>query len=302
MEILIADDTPTVTAGVKHFLEADGHHVLSVEHPAEAEALFLASSWDVLILGFLAGAQQAVCAGHLQRILELDRSVPILVLSPVDDQHLETGVRNLGADGFISISAQAVEFGLAVRALSAGASWFQPPPRPGTLLTPRQLEVIQALSSFESHKVASANLRMSLTTFERHLVEARERLGVGSTLRLLAEAERRRLLTLPPESLRGQPPPGSGAAGQRGSGAAGPKVRSNRPIGNFSPRLDAPTPSLPRLSHPTPARNTPADPAPMAATQDPAATPTAHRRSPAGLHPASRPPPAERRGLRPSTP
>jgi len=39
MEILIADDTPAVTAGVKHFLEADGQQVESTTDPVVSRKL-----------------------------------------------------------------------------------------------------------------------------------------------------------------------------------------------------------------------------------------------------------------------
>ncbi|MDZ4675087.1 MAG: hypothetical protein SGI84_11580, partial [Gemmatimonadota bacterium] len=78
MAILLTDDSPVVIAGIRHFLEADGQQVESTTDPAHAKALLLASDWEALILGFLAGNHQAGGVSHLQRMLELDRGVPIL--------------------------------------------------------------------------------------------------------------------------------------------------------------------------------------------------------------------------------
>jgi DNA-binding NarL/FixJ family response regulator len=81
----------------------------------------------LVILSLMQGNQARI--GTLKVLLELVRTVPVIVLASVDDVDLARTVLRLGAKGYVpvtkgfEIAIEAVRFVLGGRGLSAGRAW-----------------------------------------------------------------------------------------------------------------------------------------------------------------------------------
>ncbi len=201
MMLLLGDDLPLLVHGLSLQLESAGFVVRKASTPEGVLAEIGSCPPDALLLGFFAGGVTAPCFQLLMAIREHAPALPVLVIAPVDDVHLELAARNLGARGFLTMATAPRELYTGVQAVLGGQSCFRPLPSPRSVLTPRQLEVLQAAVRSGSHKVAGNDLGLSLRTVEHHLAKARKRLGIKYTHILIPTALERRLLSIPPSAL-----------------------------------------------------------------------------------------------------
>jgi two-component system nitrate/nitrite response regulator NarL len=130
-----------------------------------------------------------------------------LFLSAYFDQEIVYRALAAGAAGYLSKDARGNEIADAVVAVARGETVLgrdiqaavaqrirQTAERTGPVLTRREREVLQLISSGLSAPEAARRLNLSTTTVKTHLQRVYEKLGVSDRAAAVAEAMRRQLL------------------------------------------------------------------------------------------------------------
>lgn len=209
--VLIADDHPMVRRALSEaLLESFGATFEVLEAgsvPAAREALS-ANNIDLLLLDLsMPGMGGALSLKALRADFP---SVPILVVSAMEEPLVVRQAMEFGASGFLPKSAPFSAIGEAVRAVLAGDLWF-----PATLgegvepadeqlaariaeLTPQQHRVFVLLAQGKLNKEIAFELEVTEATVKAHVSQILHKLGVHSRTQAALVAQR---LTNPASSL-----------------------------------------------------------------------------------------------------
>jgi two-component system, NarL family, invasion response regulator UvrY len=205
MRILLVDDHVVVRAGVRRLLATEvGVSILEAESSEEALDLCRREWPDLIVLDLnLTGASGLEL---LRRLIQLDKSAKILILSMHSEPVYAARALQAGARGYISKSAGAEEFVDAVRQVGKGGHYIEREiaaelaigkfckKDPLDQLTTREIDILRLLGEGKSYAQIAAALGVSYKTVANSSSMLREKLAVESTadlIRLSVESRRK---------------------------------------------------------------------------------------------------------------
>jgi DNA-binding NarL/FixJ family response regulator len=201
--VLIADDHPMVRRALSEALiEAfDASFELLEAGSVQALRAHLAKDRvDLLLLDlYMPGMDGALSLSALRADFP---SVPILVVSAVEDPLIVRQTLEFGASGFLPKSAPFGTIGQAVRAVLAGDLWFPESlnhvaePKDAELvariaeLTPQQHRVFMLIARGKLNKEIAFELSVHEGTVKAHVTQILQKLGVHSRTQAALVAQR----------------------------------------------------------------------------------------------------------------
>jgi DNA-binding NarL/FixJ family response regulator len=217
IRVLIVDDHPIVRSGLVGLLgiEADMEIVGEAGDGEEALARVAVLSPDVVLMDLRMPRLDGV--GATARITADFPSSRVLVLTTYDtDADIILAVE-AGASGYLLKDTPRLQLVEAVRAAARGETVLAPPvaarlmsrlrspapasaPEAANLLTPREVEVLRAVSRGLSNADIGRALFIAEATVKTHLLRAFAKLGVDDRTRAVTAAMERGIL--PPPTLR----------------------------------------------------------------------------------------------------
>lgn len=209
IRILLADDHPVVRDGLVAILstQPDFEVVGEAGDGRETVARVRALQPDVLLLDLEMPGQDGVAA--LRELSAAGSRVRVIVFTAFDtDERIVTAVQ-AGAHGYLLKGVPRQELFNAIRVVHAGGSLLQPvvasklmrhvsrEPEPAAeLLTPRELEVLQALALGLQNKEIAARLVISERTVKFHVSAILAKLNAGNRTEAVTIAAQRGLIDL----------------------------------------------------------------------------------------------------------
>jgi len=190
VRIVLADDQLLIRAGIRALVEtlpgyrieaecADGHEAIEAIRRLQPDVVLL----DIAMPG-PSGIDVA------RTIRRSDPDTRILVLSSIDRPDIIDQALDAGVNGYLLKDFVLGELQLALETVLSGQSFLSPkiqemplPPGPGsnangTLLTPRQTEILRLVASGRTTKEIARDLGISPKTVEFHRSRLMERIGV----------------------------------------------------------------------------------------------------------------------------
>jgi DNA-binding NarL/FixJ family response regulator len=216
IRVLIVDDHPVVRSGLVGLLDVEADMVIVGEAAdgEEAVARVAALSPDVVLMDLRMPGLDGV--GATARITAEFPSSRVLVLTTYDTDADIIRAVEAGATGYLLKDTPRVQLVEAVRAAARGETVLAPPvaarlvsrlrspavpaPAAAPLLTPREVEVLRAVSQGLSNAEIGRQLFIGEATVKTHLLRAFAKLGVDDRTRAVTAAMERGIL--PPPALR----------------------------------------------------------------------------------------------------
>lgn len=200
---LLADDHPALVVALSDFLERSGIDVVAIARDgAEAVELAQAESPDVALVDYrmprLAGTEL------IEGIRSAAPGTKVVVYTAEMGDSLARDALGAGASGVVLKEAPLVDILRAVDTALQGRTYVDPalagqallnPRAGGTLLTPRERQVLELLAEGLSHEEIGGRLGISGETVRTHLQKASERLGAGTRTQAVATALRLGLIS-----------------------------------------------------------------------------------------------------------
>jgi len=167
----------------------DSFEVLEAGSVASAREALSTSSVDLLLLDLSMPGMDG--ARSLQALRTDFPSVPILVVSAIEEPQVMRQTMELGAAGFLPKSSPFSTITDAVRAVLAGELWFpqlaaSAPAHDNSLpariaeLTPQQRVVLELVCQGLHNKEIATELRVTEATIKAHVTQILHKLGVRS--------------------------------------------------------------------------------------------------------------------------
>lgn len=101
MKILVCEDQDSIRHMIETLVSASGHEVVAVENGPKAVEAALAARFDVLLLDLmLPGGLDGFAVCERLRAEEATRTLPIIIISALDDDESRTRARKAGATAF----------------------------------------------------------------------------------------------------------------------------------------------------------------------------------------------------------
>jgi two-component system response regulator NreC len=214
IRVLIADDHAVLRAGLRMLIEAQSDMTVVGESASGPETLVRAgeAQADVVLLDLSMPGPPATVT--IERLVRLDPSPRVLVLTMHDDPVYLRGALESGAAGYIVKRAADVELLTAIRVVQSGGS-FVNLTRPGEAeaghavrqgpraspaggqpkpLSQREVEVLRLLAQGHTNQEAADRLAVSIKTIETHRKRLSDKLGLKSRAELFRFAVEARLL------------------------------------------------------------------------------------------------------------
>ncbi len=201
---MLIDDHPVVRAGLRAILNAfpdievvlEGSDGSAVEQLTDADAPHI----DVVVCDIQMPDVDGIAA--TRRVRELD-GPPVLILTTYDTQADILAAVEAGALGYLLKDAPEETLHTAVLDTAAGKRTLAPEvtnllaerlAQPETALSPRELEILQALSTGASNKQIAQRLFISEATVKTHLIHVYQKLGVETRTAAVSAARERKLI------------------------------------------------------------------------------------------------------------
>jgi DNA-binding NarL/FixJ family response regulator len=207
IRVLMADDHHVVRAGLRAVLESEPDIAVVAEAATGEGAVARAREGgvDVVLmdLQFAGGGVQGVDA--TSAITGLEQPPTVLVLTTYDSDADITAALSAGACGYLLKDTPPDDLADAIREAAAGRSPMGPSitsrlvervRRPATVLSSRELEVVQLVADGLSNKEIGQRLFLSEATVKSHLVHVFQKLGTDSRTAAAAAARARGLIRL----------------------------------------------------------------------------------------------------------
>lgn len=212
IRVIIADDHHLVRQGIRALLE----NVSDIEVVGEAatghEAIELAEKLapEVVIMDISMPRMDGMQA--TERILSLDSQTEVVILSMHSDTTLVQQLLRLGVKGYLLKRSISEELLLAVRSASKGEIYLSPtisdsvmsillspqtdetPASPGSLLSPREREVLQLIAEGYTNNAIAKTLTISVKTVEKHRANLMTKLEVNDLPGLIRTAMKHGLI------------------------------------------------------------------------------------------------------------
>jgi two-component system response regulator NreC len=214
IRVLIADDHAVLRAGLRMLIEAQSDMNVVGEAADGTETVSRAGvvEADVVLLDLTMPGPPATVT--IERLVQLDPSPRVLVLTMHDDPvYLRTALQ-AGASGYVVKKAADVELLNAIRVVHRGGT-FVNLTRPGEAaggheirqvprdspaggqarpLSQREVEVLRLLAQGHTNQEAADRLAVSIKTIETHRKRLSDKLGLKSRAELFRFAVESRLL------------------------------------------------------------------------------------------------------------
>lgn len=205
--ILIVDDHPLFVealqrAIVSAFPGTETREAISIE--AAKKVLDSKVPFDVVLLDLALPGTRGF--DGLLELRKLHPSLPIVVVSALEDPRIVQDVMRYGAAGFISKSADRSEIASALKDVMDGSltlpKGYKPPEAPADseargdlvhrlkMLTPKQLSVLRMLRQGLLNKQIAHELQIEETTVKAHVSEILRKLNVSSRTQAVIEAQK----------------------------------------------------------------------------------------------------------------
>jgi two-component system, NarL family, invasion response regulator UvrY len=205
MKILLVDDHAGVRAGVRRLLASEVDvSILEADSSHEALDVYRRERPDLIVLDLnLTGSSGLEL---IRRLIQLDKSTKILVLSMHSEPVYAARALQAGARGYVSKSASAEEFVDAVRQVGKGGRYIEREIAaelavgrfskidPLDQLTAREIDILRLLGDGKSYTQIAAVLGVSYKTVANSSSVIREKLAVETTadlIRLSIESRRK---------------------------------------------------------------------------------------------------------------
>ncbi|WP_308607856.1 response regulator transcription factor [uncultured Corynebacterium sp.] len=204
VNVMLIDDHPVVRAGLRAILNAfpdievvlEGSDGSAVEQLTDADAPHI----DVVVCDIQMPDVDGIAA--TRRVRELD-GPPVLILTTYDTQADILAAVEAGALGYLLKDAPEETLHTAVLDTAAGKRTLAPEvtnllaerlAQPETALSPRELEILQALATGASNKQIAQQLFISEATVKTHLIHVYQKLGVETRTAAVSAARERKLI------------------------------------------------------------------------------------------------------------
>jgi DNA-binding response OmpR family regulator len=117
MKILIAEDEPIMQKTIALRLKKDGYDVITTDNGREALSLISEQSPDLIITDIM--MPYASGLEIVSTVKQMEKKLPIIVLSAMGQENVVLEAFNLGADDFISKPFSPNELSMRVKRLMA---------------------------------------------------------------------------------------------------------------------------------------------------------------------------------------
>jgi two-component system, NarL family, response regulator NreC len=213
VRIMIADDHPLVRSGLRALLERDGEFQVIAEAADGYEAIDLAvlHKPDVILLDV--GMPRLSGPDAAQSISQKLPASRIVMLSMHSDEGYVLRALKAGARGYLLKASPEADVIAAIRAVAGGNAYFSPSitkllveeyvveaRRRGVedsydLLSTREKEILQLLSSGKSNREIAELLFISVATVETHRNNVFQKLHLHNLAELILYAVRKGLIS-----------------------------------------------------------------------------------------------------------
>ncbi len=204
VNVMLIDDHPVVRAGLRAILNAfpdievvlEGSDGSAIEQLTDADGPHI----DVVVCDIQMPDVDGIAA--TRRVRELD-GPPVLILTTYDTQADILAAVEAGALGYLLKDAPEETLHTAVLDTAAGKRTLAPEvtnllaerlAQPETALSPRELEILQALATGASNKQIAQRLFISEATVKTHLIHVYQKLGVETRTAAVSAARERKLI------------------------------------------------------------------------------------------------------------
>lgn len=202
ISVLIVEDHPVVRSGIRMLLTEEGDIEVLGEANNGREALTMLDGVrpDLLLLDI--SMPEVNGLEVTQQVRERFPTLPILILTMHEDERYFFQLLRAGATGYIVKGAAPNDLVSAVRAVAAGQAYLYPSlarllaKEPDTVLSARELEVLQLTAQGLTAREVGKKLSISSNTVERHRANIMSKLGVSNRAELIRYAIRRGLLSI----------------------------------------------------------------------------------------------------------
>lgn len=109
MRILVCDDHDSIRGMIETLVSASGHEVVGVATGAKAVELALTERFDVLLLDLMIPMLDGFDVCKRLRSEEATRSLPIFIISAMDDPATRERVKKIGATAFYAKPFNSME-------------------------------------------------------------------------------------------------------------------------------------------------------------------------------------------------
>lgn len=210
IRVMMVDDHPVVRAGLRALLEADERVEVVAEVDSGEAALArldgLAATPDgapdlvLMDLNLGAGPDGIETT---RRLRAAHPAVQVLAVTTFDAEADIVGALEAGATGYVLKDSPTEALLAAVQEAAAGRSVLSPEVQqrliarmtsPGTALSAREAEILEALATGATNREVAKALFISESTVKTHLVHLYDKLGVDSRTAALRVARERRLI------------------------------------------------------------------------------------------------------------
>jgi DNA-binding NarL/FixJ family response regulator len=203
IRVLVVDDHAVVRTGLVHLLETteDLECVGGASDGEGALELVAECNPDVVLLDLSMPGTSGVAV--IQALRATPEPPAILVLTSFSDAGLVLDAVSAGADGYLLKQSEAEEILDGVRTVASGGAPVDPAvarsllrdlrdrrPTPATVLTEREVDVLELLHLGYPNKTIARRLGISERTVKVHLTHIFQRLGVADRTAAAMWAER----------------------------------------------------------------------------------------------------------------
>jgi NarL family two-component system response regulator LiaR len=220
LTVLIADDHPLVREALNRTLESEEDIEVVAEASDGEEAVKLASELkpSVVVMDIVMPKLNGIEA--TRKIKEIAPDSAILILTAYDDDEYVLGLLDAGAAGYLLKSARGRDLVGAIRAIRSGESVLHPKiiakllkratmspvgeHKASGLLSERESEILQLVTSGMSNKEIAGKLFLSQRTIKAHLTNIFNKLNVASRSEAIVKGLQWGLVTL--ENTETKPP------------------------------------------------------------------------------------------------
>ena len=210
IRVLIVDDHPMVREGLRSMLGAEDMDVVG-EAASGAEALRRAAGRDVDVVLLDMELPDMDGLAVLRRIREMDRHLPVLVVTMHQDPALVRRAVEAGATGYVLKGVGRTELLASVRAVRGGESVFDSgllkaalagrdgsartvEPVDADPLSRIELDLLRLVAAGLTNRQIGQRLRWSHATVKKYVQRILEKLDVPDRTRAAVEAVRRGLV------------------------------------------------------------------------------------------------------------
>lgn len=211
IKVMIVDDHTVVRDGVATMLGRQEDMTVVGEASNGKEAIGIAKSLrpDVILMDLRMPEMDGVEA--MRNIRQDDENVKFIVLTTFDTDEYIFHAIEVGAKGFLLKDASREELFEAVRAVHRGESLVQPgvaarlldrfaelsrPAPEEPLLSARELEVVQHMSTGAANKEIAASLSISESTVKTHVANIFQKLDVNDRTGAVTTAVQKGIISL----------------------------------------------------------------------------------------------------------